>query len=591
MNKLYIFIIIYAIIALLVFTAKTNNLKEKMTALTPLPTLAPLAPNTTYYDWGCYNDTDHYRPDSINARKQRAFSYLYTKGTNNIPAIMPVNNIANTTTTTAKSDAAINNAKMVTTIEEAKKIAIDNGYNIFGIQAGGYLFLSNNITDAIQYNRTNIPCNIKKGINQSGWANHIWSTTQSTNTTINTITVTDAPANNPIVVTSGINPNDYISIGCYNEAPSTMPYNAMQTLDSRVSTLVDAKAIAANKKSPIFGLRSGGNLYLSADLSFPTLFGKVTNNNCITTNGLGIDNQNSIWVNPKILSDYNLKLYNILTSKTFIPTKQVVLSNTDNSCVKLDIQGNIYYTDNISGANSSEWKTRDGTLNYISFNSGRLYGVNYRDDILFKWDNYKLSQWNTISNSINENAYNVINNVSQILFYNNNLICINNTSNIYVAIQNAVSYTPVWLMTTIQSIKPLQSITICNNYVYGRSSDNNAYKLGKISLTSSTNFELNLVNISGNLAGKIKKIFGDGNNITNTNGDYLLAIDINNEVWSNAINRANAKFGTWVKVPYILRASDLSYMKGKVCSVDLNGIIHYDFISSTSNPPLPQILI
>jgi hypothetical protein len=64
---------------------------------------------------------------------------------------------------------------MVTSIEQAKQIAITNGYSIFGIQYGGQLFLGDAIDQATQYGVTTSYVLNSNGINMTGWVNDLYS--------------------------------------------------------------------------------------------------------------------------------------------------------------------------------------------------------------------------------------------------------------------------------------------------------------------------------------------------------------------------------------------------------------------------------
>ena len=113
-----------------------------------------------YQNIGCYNDTDITRTDGgeLLAKKPRALSKIYTtQGIVDWPPQAP------------------NSAKMVTDIADARKIAANAGYSVFGIQSGGFLFLGNDINAAVKYGKSTT-CAFTPGyINTSGWTNNIWS--------------------------------------------------------------------------------------------------------------------------------------------------------------------------------------------------------------------------------------------------------------------------------------------------------------------------------------------------------------------------------------------------------------------------------
>ena len=62
----------------------------------------------------------------------------------------------------------------ITSIEQAKLIAIQNNATVFGIQYGGQLFYSNNVNDAIKYGKAannDAQSNLGAGV---GWVNDVW---------------------------------------------------------------------------------------------------------------------------------------------------------------------------------------------------------------------------------------------------------------------------------------------------------------------------------------------------------------------------------------------------------------------------------
>ena len=297
MNKLYIFIIIYAIIALLVFTAKTNNVKDKMTALAPLPT------NTTYYRYGCYNDTDTTRTDALSGLP-RAFELIWTdRGVESWKTkigtpimITTINNPANATKN--KTDAVT--------------VARLNGYTIFGVQSGGFLFLGNDIKAATKYGPTSGRCfNNTNFINMSGWSNEIWWTTPEMSAT--------APDYNIYT---------YSRIGCYNDKESRAIPNGFGRPIPYLSNNYNqdgAVNIAAEQRATVFGVQYGGQFFYGKTEQNKTdaiKYGKVSNELCQDNLGRNIPWQNDVWVLKSVTP--------LPPPPTNAPTAPSIANNTGN---------------------------------------------------------------------------------------------------------------------------------------------------------------------------------------------------------------------------------------------------------------------
>ena len=386
MKKLYIFIILYAIIALFVFSTKTNNIKEKMTI-----------PVTDYVNIGCYNDTDMLmRYDKpVLSNNPRALSMIYVTN-NNTPIA--------TTSIVQWPPTGSNVAKMVTNINDAKQIASDNGYSVFGIQAGGFLFLGMDSILATQYGVATTCLINDAGINTSGWTNDIWCSIPKPNI------------------------SDYVNIGCYMD--DTGISRAIPVLQAiQLATSVDyAKQTAVNSRAPIFGLQYGGQLFFGTDLlKATTSTDQATDNSCLAGSGLGIGNQNSVWVNRTLLSDADKLLYDdiILNAPALImPPLDIPMPNisdyenigcfNDNPLLTDNTRAfsMIYTTNGIvqwsqsNLSNAIMVKTIAEALQIAADNSYPVFGI--QEGVLFlSNDNIRATQYGkTTTCSINANGIN-----------------------------------------------------------------------------------------------------------------------------------------------------------------------------------------
>jgi hypothetical protein len=239
MKKLVIFIIIYVIIALFVFSTKTNNIKEKMTNYAPVPVAQPVL-TTDYVNIGCYN------------------TYINT------------------------NTLAIPNWKgYVENIDTAKTMALSEMKPIFGLQSSSSLFFGTDLTEATTTKVNDPICS-----SASVALNSVW---------VNRKLLSDADKiKYDSIVAQPVLSTDYVKIGCYNTLEIPIP-------DGFVNDVEEAKRAAEKYKTPMFGLQDSsflGKSYIYVGTNFTNATKtKVDDSKC--SSGLDGSPKKNVWVYKK----------------------------------------------------------------------------------------------------------------------------------------------------------------------------------------------------------------------------------------------------------------------------------------------------
>jgi hypothetical protein len=370
MKKLVIFIIIYAIIALLVFSTKTNNIKEKMTGYA---SVIDTVLTTDYVNIGCYND-------NITFSNYNTY-WLFVGSYNNIDKLYDSNSVL----------ININLIKHVAKMFTDNNIDLDQQSNHYNLDIKNLLYdmdryrLSNylqnylqntqqqpnklilnqhdtqdsynkpysylnSLTQKLNINRRKIPneqstvqnvsealqkavenkspifglqnnnklyfgSDLKRAIELGKNTNCLNSSTSLYNNIwVNKTLLSDIDKNLFDVVQYILNPSsisilitDYINVGCYIDNANRM----IPLKQSSITNITEAKQLALNAKIPIFGLQNGGELYFGINLKNAIILGK--DENCLNSDGLGANLSNSIWVNRKLLSETDNNLFDSYT--------------------------------------------------------------------------------------------------------------------------------------------------------------------------------------------------------------------------------------------------------------------------------------
>ena len=288
-------------------------------------------------------------------------------------------------TTTGNDRALPANSGVVSSIDQCQQNASNQGYCIFGLQAGGQCWMGNDPVQAIKYGLHGGSCGAL-GVDNS---NILYSKQP----------VVAAPP------TAQKSSNGYNYEGCYNDGNGRM----IPTFNGNVSTVDQCSNIATSQNASVFGIQYGGQCFTGTDFNQAKSLGQH-NGDCGTM-GSGVGWANLVYYKkpdqPQTSGNYNYQgCFNDKSTKA-IPNYQGNVQSIDQCRQIAEVKGqNVFGVQNEGQCFTGNDTANNESQEYGSYNGEcDLLGSSMANQV-YKYQPSNNSQQQASGNYVYKGCYN-----------------------------------------------------------------------------------------------------------------------------------------------------------------------------------------